>query len=103
MIIPNRDNISKLYNAYTKSLKLKPNQKTLILGFTAISDYSTDIKSSFRYKILGLHDDWINVGPKREITLANLSYGDYNLLVSASNNDGIWSNKPLELSIIVLP
>ncbi|MCX7611958.1 MAG: ATP-binding protein [Ignavibacterium sp.] len=102
-IIPNTDNISKLYNAYTNTIELKPNQKTLTLGFTAISDYATDIKSRYRYKIIGLHDDWIDVGFKREITLANLSHGDYKLLVSASNNDGIWSNKPFELSIIVLP
>lgn len=102
-LIPEKEKKSKLYNAYSRKIELDPDQKTLNLKFTAISDYSSAIKSMYRYKISGINDDWVDVGFNREITLANLSPGEYQLLVNASNNDGIWTKKPLELTLIVRP
>ncbi len=102
-IIPDKEQKNKLYYAYTNELELYPEQKTLILEFTIISDYSSSRKSQYRFKISDNNEDWINVGFNREITLANLPHGVYKLLVSASNNDGVWTKKPLELSIIVKP
>jgi len=75
----------------------------LILEFSAISDYFSNSKARYRYRIIGLNENWIDVGFKREITLANLSPGEYKLQVNATNNDGNVSDDLLELAIIVKP
>ena len=43
------------------------------------------------------------MGTQRTATYTNLSPGDYTFKVKATNSDGIWAEKPLEVKITVLP
>src|SRR5690606_7523770 len=43
------------------------------------------------------------VGSARSATYTNLDPGDYTFRLKASNNDGAWNEKPLELHLKVLP
>ncbi|MEE4243663.1 MAG: two-component regulator propeller domain-containing protein [Desulfopila sp.] len=62
-------------------------------------NYSQPQKNQYRYMLEGWDNDWFFAGNKRFGRYSGLSGGNYILKVSASNNDGIWSNTPTQLHI----
>jgi signal transduction histidine kinase len=72
------------------------------LDVTALS-YLAPSKVKFRYRLEGIDESWSEPTLNRKIEYTNLPYGDYELKVIASNNDGIWSEKGTSLSFSVLP
>jgi len=56
----------------------------------------------FRYRLEGLHDDWIEVGARRVKEFNFLRAGKYTFRVAACNNDGAWSS-PVAATIRVRP
>jgi signal transduction histidine kinase/ligand-binding sensor domain-containing protein len=83
-----------------KEISLSYNDKVFSLSFSALSYYLSH-KNKYKYRLLGLNDQWINLNTKREISFNGLPSGIYTLEVQASNNDGIWTDKPLILKINV--
>jgi len=57
----------------------------------------------YRYKLVGLSDEWVDAGARREAFIANIPPGRFTFLVTAANNDGTWSSKGARLSLVVLP
>jgi signal transduction histidine kinase len=51
----------------------------------------------------GFDRDWIYPGTRREATYTNLDPGDYLFRVKGSNNDGLWNEKGVSITIKVLP
>ena len=45
----------------------------------------------FRYRLEGYDRDWVDAGTRRVAFYNSLSPGEYTFHVSASNNDGVWS------------
>jgi signal transduction histidine kinase/ligand-binding sensor domain-containing protein/AraC-like DNA-binding protein len=86
-----------------KELILKYNETNFSLMFSSLN-YMHSEKSSYKYKLEGLDSDW-NVIKKGDgiVSYSNLTPGKYDLVVYASNNDGVWSKYPLKLRIIVEP
>ena len=74
------------------------NDKVFSLTFSALS-YDQSNRNKYKYRILGLNDQWIMLDTKREIIFNGLPSGDYALEVLASNRDGYWADKPLSLRI----
>lgn len=75
-----------------------------ILSFTfAALEYTDPVRNQYKYLLEGFHDEWIDAGNFRYATFTNLDPGEYELKVIASNNDGVWTNEPAVLSIIVNP
>ncbi|NNF82298.1 MAG: histidine kinase [Flavobacteriaceae bacterium] len=85
-----------------KSLKLKPNENNLTIGFSALA-FTKPESIKFRYKLEGAEDQWNLVQPnQRNVTYSNLDGGNYNFMLEASNNNLIWSNtKSLKLDIAI--
>ncbi|NWJ49913.1 MAG: hypothetical protein HXX14_03520 [Bacteroidetes bacterium] len=79
-------------------VNLSYTDKVFSLSFSALS-YFHSHKNKYKYRLLGLNDEWINLGSKREIIFNGLQSGSYILEVSASNNDDVWTDKPLILRI----
>jgi len=75
---------------YTNQLTFGYDERMITFQF-AILDLTNPQKNKYRYKLNGLTDDWINLGNKMEVTLANLSPGQYTFTVQGANHDGIWS------------
>ena len=46
----------------------------------------------FRYRLEGFDHDWVDAGPTREATYANLPPGQYRFVVEATNGDGVWKS-----------
>lgn len=87
----------------TDRILLKDNEYDFTIGFTGIH-FASPSKNRYRYKLEGYNDDWIEVGGDvRWAAFSNLKAGSYNFLVDAANPDGLWSNQPARLNIIISP
>jgi two-component system sensor histidine kinase ChiS len=87
----------------TDSLTLGPKQSIFTLEFASLS-YSDPEKNRYRYRLLGLEENWNEVDSRRRsATYTSLPPGDYVFQVQGSNNDGIWNPKITTLAITTLP
>ncbi|GGF02185.1 hybrid sensor histidine kinase/response regulator [Flavobacterium limi] len=86
----------------TKKIILKHDQSVFTIDFIAIN-YSFPARNEFAYYLEGFEDSWNYVGNKRSATYTNLAPGNYVFKVKASEKNGVWSHKPLELKIEILP
>lgn len=84
------------------TLRLSYKDDLLTFEFAALSFRKT-AKNQYAYKLEGLHENWVPIGNKREITFTNLNPGSYILRVKASNGDGIWNETGTALSIQITP
>jgi ligand-binding sensor domain-containing protein/serine phosphatase RsbU (regulator of sigma subunit) len=72
------------------------------LEFSALSYYNNS-ENQYKYKLEGFNENWIQLGNNHTVTFTNLSPGDYNLIVTGSNNDGLWNDNGKSLYIQVTP
>lgn len=86
----------------TKKIILKHDQSVFTIDFIGIN-YSFPARNEFAYYLEGFEDSWNYVGSKRSATYTNLAPGKYTFKVKVSEKNGVWSQKPLELKIEILP
>ncbi len=84
------------------SILLTYKDNIVTLEFSALSYYE-NMENRYRYKLEGFNENWIQLGNNHSVTFTNLSPGDYNLLVTGSNNDGVWNDLGKSLFIEVTP
>ena len=83
-------------------LRLRPEHQRLEFQFTALS-LSAPSKTLFKYRLLGLDQDWIEAGTKRTAFYSHLPAKNYRFQVIACNNDGRWNTVGASLGFTVLP
>lgn len=82
------------------TILMEPRQRNFEIVFTGLS-LLTPEKVTFRYRLRGFDEDWIEAGGRRQAFYTNVPAGDYTFQVMASNNEGVWSEEPAELQIRV--
>ncbi len=87
---------------YKKHLDLSWNENYFQFELTAL-DFTDPEKNKFRYKLEGYDDDWSAPSAIRYVSYTSLPGGKYIFRVKSCNNDGIWNEKPFEISIRVIP
>ncbi len=85
----------------TEEITFKASQNIFTIEFLALN-YIKPERNRFAYKLEGFEKDW-NYVSTPSATYTNLPPGTYDLLVKASNNDGLWNNNPAKLAIRILP
>ncbi len=86
---------------YKESITLKHDQNNF--GFLIMAlNYRNPEKNSYRYKLEGYNDEWINNGTSNEVTFMNLPPGKYTFKAKGSNNDNVWNNEPVTMRVTVL-
>ncbi len=85
----------------TRTLRFRHDQNVFALDFSLLSFFKSDA-NQFAYRLKGFDKDW-NLVSIPSATYTNLPPGTYEFQAKAANGDGIWTNKPLELAIIILP
>ena len=70
--------------------------------FAALS-YAQADENQYAYKLEGFDKEWIPVGTRRFGSYTNLSGGSYTLRIKGSNNDGVWNEEGVSLSVTVVP
>ncbi len=66
-------------------------------------DYSSPDKNRYAYKLENFNKDWIYSGSIRSATYTHLPPGEYIFRVKGSNNDGIWNETGIALTLIIKP
>jgi len=98
---------SKILNgktiSYTDSIKLSNNENFITIDFSSMHFYEQN-NNQFSYKLEGVNTEWITVPfNQNSVTYSNLSPGEYNFLIKASNNHGAWTNNLTRLHISITP
>ena len=85
-----------------RTLGLGHKDSIVSIAFSALS-YADSQRNQYAYKIAGLHDDWIGIGNRHEVTISNLRPGKYVFQVKGSNNHGVWNDQGASLAIRLRP
>lgn len=72
------------------------------IDYTALS-LTVPKRVSFRYQLIGVDDDWVEAGNRRQAFYTNLAPGDYRFRVIAANNDGVWNEQGASVDFKVPP
>jgi len=89
--------------SHRTKIVLHYDDKNFTVNFSAMS-YIHPEKNKYRYKLKGFDEDWIETkGGVGSANYSNLNQGTYQLIVYASNNDNVWSTKPLIIEIVMKP
>ncbi len=98
----NTKTVNSKHIADINKLELKHNQNTLVFGFVA-NNFIKSSKNQFKYRIKNYLDDWIEINQGNDVSLAKIPPGKYTLEILGSNNDGVWSQNPKQIEIIIHP
>ncbi|MDP4172551.1 MAG: two-component regulator propeller domain-containing protein [Bacteroidota bacterium] len=67
-------------------------------------DFTNSEQNRYAYKLEGFDNDWHYTDASRRFaSYTNLDPGKYIFRVRASNNDGIWNQRGIAVSIVILP
>lgn len=83
------------------TLTLNYKQNMFSVDFATLN-YIVPDKNRYAYKLEGFDNHW-NYVSTPTATYTNLPAGTYTLLIKGASNDGVWSEQPQELKIIMLP
>lgn len=86
----------------TPEVVLTHEQNFLSLDFAALQ-FNQSRKNQYRYKLIGLDNDWVYSGNQATATYTNLPPKTYTFVVNASNTSGIWSSHSHQLQITIDP
>lgn len=87
---------------YPQTAKLTWKDDFIRIEFELEADTAPE-NCQFAYKILGFHEDWIQIGSKKYILLENLKAGHYEIQIIGSNSEGVWSEVPASLKLELVP
>lgn len=83
-------------------VEIPAGQQNLEIQYTALSFIRPELLS-FRYKIEGLDEDWIEAGNRRSAFYSYIPAGEYIFRVIAANADGVWNQEGATIKIVVIP
>lgn len=87
----------------TKEISLSHTENVFSIEFATLS-YLHPEKNKYLYRMQGFNNNWIQAdAASRKATYTNLDPGVYTFQVKASNNDGIWNDEGISLTIRILP
>jgi signal transduction histidine kinase/ligand-binding sensor domain-containing protein/DNA-binding response OmpR family regulator len=86
-----------------KPLAFNYQQNNFVISFSAMH-FPNALKCRYRYRLVGYDKNWIYTdGLKPSAFYSNLEYNDYQFIVQATNNDGLWSQDEARLSLRITP
>ncbi len=85
---------------YTDAITLDHDQNFITIEYVAINYISTE-SNSYRYRLRGFDEKWVEAGSSRAATFTNLDPGTYVFEVQASNNDNLWNRTGTAITIHV--
>lgn len=84
-------------------LELEYYQNFISFEFSAL-DFTNPSKNKYAYKLSGVDDDWKYSDQNRRFAeYKQLDPGTYILQIRASNNDGVWNEKGISITIVIRP
>ncbi|MFZ0964868.1 MAG: response regulator [Terriglobia bacterium] len=84
----------------TDKLRIPPGDGKMEITYTAI-DFTAPQQMTFRYRVEGVDNDWVEAGTRRAAYYTNIPPGAYRFYVRAENADGM-SNEA-SLAFVIVP
>lgn len=84
------------------TLAIDYRQNFISFEFAAL-DYCDPGQNQYAYQLTGFNTTWVYSGARRRAEFTNLDPGTYTFRVKGSNNDGVWNNKGVALTLIIHP
>ncbi len=66
-------------------------------------EYTNSKENQYRYQLVGLDKGWVYSGAYREARYNSVRPGKYLFQVQAANSDGVWSEEPATVQVIIDP
>jgi len=85
-----------------RQFKLTYDQNVFSFDFVALN-YIFPEKNQYSYLMEGFDKQWNRVKNRRFASYTNLPPGEYTFRIRGSNNDGVWNEEGLAISIIISP
>lgn len=101
-VAPGDDSPLPAHVSEAKEIIIRHRQNNFTLYFAALH-FANPAQNRYKYKLEGFDREWIDAGNRRFVSYTNLPYKTYTFRVIASNNDGTWNNKGLNVKIRVKP
>lgn len=96
------ENVLQEENPVQPGVSLSHRSDSLDFRFAALS-FQAESRVRYRYRLLGLGEEWSRPIRRRPVTFGNLGGGDYVFEVQARNPDGVWSHEPARFAFSVTP
>ena len=88
---------------YTDQIELRHHQNDFTIEFTALH-FSNSDKIEYRYMLEGFDKEWkYTFASNRMASYTALPAKDYRFVVYATNSDGVWSETPDVMNILISP
>ncbi|MCB1647442.1 MAG: PAS domain S-box protein, partial [Pseudomonadales bacterium] len=96
--------VQSLAESITTARQVELDYNDFVIGFAfAAMDFTAPEKNQFRYMLEGFDRNWIESNGARQVTYTNLDAGTYTFKLVGSNNDGVWGDEELSLTVVVNP
>ena len=96
------DEVIKVNIFESDEIQLNYTEKYLTFEFSSL-DYRNPQKNKYAYMMDGFDEAWIQSGTRRFVTYTYLDPGKYTFYVKGSNNDGVWNEQGVSVSITITP
>jgi signal transduction histidine kinase/ligand-binding sensor domain-containing protein len=88
--------------ASDEEILLSYRDRLIWFEFAAL-DYTAPDRNQYAYMLEGQDADWVNAGGRRHVDYTNLRGGSYVFHVKGSNNDGVWNEEGVSVTLTVTP
>lgn len=85
-----------------KQITLRYWQNLVSIRFAALN-FRHPERNRYQYRFSALGDQWIDLDHQNQVSFTNIPSGVHVLEVKGSNNDGVWQEESIRLSIQMLP
>lgn len=83
-------------------IRLAHDQNLISFDFAAL-EFTNPDQNQYRYQLVGVDEDWVDLGTRNSVQFAKLAPGTYTFLVAGSNNDGVWSKEAAAINFVIRP
>jgi ligand-binding sensor domain-containing protein len=83
-------------------LRVEPGRENFEVAYAGLS-FIDPQRIEFRYRLVGLDSDWIEAGARRTAYYSHVAPGTYTFEVMAANRDGVWSERPAQFRVVIVP
>ncbi len=84
------------------AITLQHDENFFSFEFAAL-DFANQKKNKYKYKLDGFDENWVNAGTRRIATYTDVHPGKYIFRVKGSNNDDVWNEEGLTISVTIVP
>jgi ligand-binding sensor domain-containing protein/serine phosphatase RsbU (regulator of sigma subunit) len=98
----NDNGVENIFITNGSHIELNYNDFYFSFEFAAL-EFTTPTQNHYAYKIEGINESWIYLGNHNSLNFSNMSPGLYKIRVKGSNNDLVWNEKGVYITINILP